>query len=277
MNRCMVAILLLGMSVHAQAVPHFAAVAATSLAPARSRQWVVDYAASYCVLSRHGLGTEPGIAFRTRPFADEHDLLVYFARTGEPYVSAKGSIFLGNAEGVEHGMALMEPKGAPYRYLDTQISAGELTRAAAASSMRIFIKQKLDVTIPLPQMQKAIGALRKCEADLAQRWQAEFGWVKPPKPIRSFHGLLSSRDYPSVAFSRNQTGRVRTLLKVGATGTVIGCRVIESSGAPLIDKRTCDIFLARIRFKPALDKTGRPVASSYIPPVVDYRLVRRDW
>ena len=174
-------------------------------------------------------------------------------------------------------MALLEPKGAPYRYLDTQISAEELTRAAASSSVRIAIKEKLDVTIPLPQMQKALTALRKCENDLARRWQAEVGWVRPPAPLRSFYGLVTSRDYPSVAFSRNQTGRVRTLLKIDARGMVADCKVIESSGAPLLDKRTCDIFRQRIGFKPALDANGKPVASSYIPPGVDYRLVRRDW
>ena len=61
-------------------------------------KWVVDYAQAYCVLSRHGIGAEPGVAFRTRPFADEHDVLVYFARTGEKYVSARGLIFLETAQ-----------------------------------------------------------------------------------------------------------------------------------------------------------------------------------
>jgi TonB family protein len=249
--------------------------AATPLQP--TGKWTVDYAPSYCILSRHGTGKEPGIAFRTRPFADEHELLVYFGRTGEGYVSAKGLIFLGRDAGVEHGMAIMEPEGKPYRYLDTQISADELSRAAAVSSLRIAIKEKLDVTVPLPQMQKALAALRKCENDLARRWQAEVGWVKPPVPQRRFQGLISSRDYPSVAFSRNQTGRVRTLLKIDATGTVADCTVIESSGAPLLDKRTCDIFLQRIKFDAALDENGKPVASSYVPPGVDYRLVREEW
>ncbi len=255
----------------------FSAVQANAAPLPPTGKWVVDYAPAYCVLSRHGTGSEPGIAFRTRPFADEHDLLIYFARTGEKYVSARGLIYLGGEAGVEHGMALMEPKGAPYRYLDTQISAGELTRAAAAPSMRIAIKEKLDVTIPLPQIQKALAALRVCENDLARRWQAEVGWVKPPVPLRRFDGLVRSRDYPSVAFTRNQTGRVRTLLKIDANGTVADCKVIESSGSPLLDKRTCDIFLKRIEFRPALNANGKPVASSYVPPVVDYQLVHREW
>jgi TonB family protein len=242
-----------------------------------SDEWTVDYATSYCILSREGSGQQPGIAFRTRPFADEHDLLVYFGRTGEGYVSAMGKIVLGSDTGVDHGMALMEPDGARYRYLDTQITADELTRAGTANSMRITIKGKLDVTILLPQMAKALTALRACETDLAHRWQAEIGWVRPPKPVRPFYGLITSRDYPSVAFSRNQTGRVRTLLKVDKTGGVVDCKVIESSGTPLLDDRTCSIFRQRIKFQPALDESGKPVMSNYVPPVVDYRLVRSEW
>jgi TonB family protein len=171
-------------------------------------------------------------------------------------------------------MAIMEPKQKPYRYLDTQISADELTRSAKAGSLRITIKETLDVTVPLPQMQKALAALRVCEADLARRWQTEMGWAKPPVPEKSFFRLAGPRDYPSVAFAKNQTGVVRALLNIDAKGMVSGCKVIESSGAPLLDKRTCDIFLKRAKFTPALNAKGKPVPSSYIPPGIDYRIVR---
>ena len=90
----------------------------------------------------------------------------------------------------------------------------------------------------------------------------KWGWVKAPEPQRSFYGFVSYRDYPSVAFIKNQTGRVRTLLRIDATGTVANCEVIESSGVPLLDKRTCDIFSKRAKFSPALNVDGKPVPSS---------------
>ena len=79
--------------------------AATPLQP--TGKWTVDYAPSYCILSRHGTGKEPGIAFRTRPFADEHELLfgtrreaLYFASL---LLAVKSAVGLG---GLLAGFAL---------------------------------------------------------------------------------------------------------------------------------------------------------------------------
>ena len=41
------------------------------------------------------------------------------------------------------------------------------------------------------------------------------------------------------------------------------CRIQESSGTDALDKKTCEIALARGRFQPATDSKGQPTASEY--------------
>lgn len=52
-------------------------------------------------------------------------------------------------------------------------------------------------------------------------------------------------------------------LTVGADGAPSGCRIYSSSGLPDTDRRTCDLAMQRLRFRPATDTRGEPVASTF--------------
>jgi protein TonB len=69
-------------------------------------------------------------------------------------------------------------------------------------------------------------------------------------------GLLNS-DNPRGQFQ----GTVSVRFTVEPTGQVTGCRPLVSSGNPALDGRTCLLVEQRLRFAPALDRQGRPVAS----------------
>ena len=48
---------------------------------------------------------------------------------------------------------------------------------------------------------------------------------------------------------------------VQTDGTVSDCRVVASTGNPLLDGRSCAIMRKRAKFEPARTKDGKPVAS----------------
>lgn len=70
---------------------------------------------------------------------------------------------------------------------------------------------------------------------------------------------LASTDIPS--------GLVGVVILVNANGTVSNCRIARSSGDPAIDSLVCQLTLRYVRFDPARDPYGRPVAQdiTYFP------------
>ena len=242
--------------------------------PLAKPKWVVDYAASFCILSRDLAVGQPGVAFRTRPLTDEHDLLIMLPPTGEPDSGAKGRLTSGTWVGEERWISIGEPAGKGQKYLDTHISAADLANVAAAGNMKLTIPRKLELTVPLGGIGKALAALRTCEDDLARKWQAENGWVVPPKLKDGWWRLFSQADYPGWASDRRKEGKVRALLTINIAGRISDCTIIESSGFAAFDKRTCEIFRNRARFSPALDVNRKPMPSKLMSPTVNYYLMK---
>jgi periplasmic protein TonB len=70
---------------------------------------------------------------------------------------------------------------------------------------------------------------------------------------------LTRGDYRSIAQGRLSTGRAMVTMRVEPTGVPSHCRVIRSSGDPVVDGGLCPLIEARLRFSPALDDHGRPI------------------
>jgi TonB family protein len=73
--------------------------------------------------------------------------------------------------------------------------------------------------------------------------------------------FISWTDFPSEAVGR--TGSVAYEVDVSTGGWPTQCRVIESSRVEVLDRRTCELAMARQRFLPAVDGAGQPRAGSY--------------
>ena len=72
---------------------------------------------------------------------------------------------------------------------------------------------------------------------------------------------LTPRDYPpSITRRWPRGGAVDVILRVGADGVPLSCRVARSFGDEAADSETCRLALARFRFQPGRDERGRPVA-----------------
>jgi TonB family protein len=82
-----------------------------------------------------------------------------------------------------------------------------------------------------------------------------------PRPIQPLAALVSDADYPPGAIQREASGTVGFTLDIDAGGAPTHCTVTQSAD-PELDQRTCEIFMARARFQPALDAGGQAVPGS---------------
>lgn len=97
--------------------------------------------------------------------------------------------------------------------------------------------------------------------------------AEPPSPhgavpIGGAAEWITTDDYPAAALARNEQGRVGVELAIGDTGSVVACRISESSGHESLDQAACRALRSRARFAPARDANGTPIAATWHRNVV---------
>lgn len=78
---------------------------------------------------------------------------------------------------------------------------------------------------------------------------------------RRLSGRMAYRDLPEGLLPEGREAAVRVVYAVRRDGRVEDCEIDRSSGIRTIDTLTCRLIEQRFRFRPALDRGGRPVRS----------------
>jgi len=84
----------------------------------------------------------------------------------------------------------------------------------------------------------------------------DYSRFTPARLVRN----LSRGDYRAIAAGRMPAGRAMMSIRIEPTGEVSNCRLLRSSGDPYVDSGLCPLITERLRFLPALDDRGRPIA-----------------
>jgi protein TonB len=71
---------------------------------------------------------------------------------------------------------------------------------------------------------------------------------------------IPDSEYRRFAATGIVSGSVALSVRVNADGSLTNCRILRSSGSPGADSLMCQLFIEYVRFSPALDPYGRPVA-----------------
>jgi protein TonB len=71
---------------------------------------------------------------------------------------------------------------------------------------------------------------------------------------------IPNREYRRFAATGLASGSVAITIRVNPDGSVSNCRIARGSGNPSADALMCQLTLQYIRFTPALDPSGRPIA-----------------
>ena len=79
-------------------------------------------------------------------------------------------------------------------------------------------------------------------------------------PAQKITKIPNSEYRRLASVSGMQFGTVGISIRVNADGTASNCRIARSSGSPLADSLMCQLTERYIRFRPARDPSGRPVA-----------------
>jgi protein TonB len=82
------------------------------------------------------------------------------------------------------------------------------------------------------------------------------GSVTPARKLTK----IPDREYRRLAATGTSRGKVDIKLRVNPDGSVSDCRVMRSSGNSYADALMCQLTLQYVRFSPALDPSGRPIA-----------------
>lgn len=88
--------------------------------------------------------------------------------------------------------------------------------------------------------------------------------TRAPNGPKIVSAALVSDDYPVSARRAGETGIVLYVVRVGSDGAASNCRIAWTSGAWLLDSRTCELVVSRFIFQPATDGHGQPVAGDYL-------------
>jgi protein TonB len=78
-------------------------------------------------------------------------------------------------------------------------------------------------------------------------------------PARKLSKIPDSQ-YRRLAASGIASGSVAVTIRVNPDGSVSNCKVVRSSGSPYADSLMCELTLRYVRFSPARDPAGRPIA-----------------
>lgn len=254
----------LGSAVFAALLACAGSAGAQPVEPDALSAWTLERSPERCVVSRRFGSTRDPVmlGFKAPTYGDALQIVVL--RSGHrTRIEQVGATLAIDAHDVKT-TALSYPLDARGRRVAhlLNVSGDESSRLRKAATLEIRIKEGVNRAFALAPMADAWVQLDFCLRRLRQTWNLEgastTGIATPPEPLVPLRQLLNSEDYPMSAFWENQSGATGVVLLVDETGMVKDCTLTETSGVATLDARTCGLLAARARFKPALDRDGRP-------------------
>jgi Gram-negative bacterial TonB protein C-terminal len=123
------------------------------------------------------------------------------------------------------------------------------------------------VTLETGSMRAPFVALNTCIDNLMATWGIDIEkhktLTRQVQPLQSPDKWIVSSDYPPDMLSLGQPALVEFRLSVGADGVPTACHIQSTTRPKEFDNAVCKSVMRRARFDPALDATGKPLASFY--------------
>ncbi len=127
------------------------------------------------------------------------------------------------------------------------------------------------LVFPTRTLVSAMAEMRKCAEDMVRDWgfdpAEQAALSRQPEPASPPRDWLTFGDLGRRKPFAGQLDSVLFRIDVGKDGAPFGCHVARSYGNPALAERSCALLLQRARFNPALDASGKPVASFWLSRV----------
>lgn len=256
------------------------AAAPKAIPLASTGRWSVDYADNMCTLS-HDFGTATDkitVAFRPWPMGTSTEI-VLIQPGPQPDAAirqGKASVMLGpDGKPIPANYVMYRLPKRGIRLTTISVAQDALSALGDAPSVTLSLRGEQPVAVAPVNTRAALDALVTCQDDLVRGWGLDpnerLTIGTPAKSLVDESVWFQTEDYPSSALLANKEGTVSLLWNIGVDGKVTGCRPVKKSGEQILDEAACAIMMKRGRYRPALDKTGAPMAS-HGARRVDWRL-----
>ena len=246
---------------------------AALLAPAG--KWVIDDRDYACVLSRtFGEGKE-AITLGVEPFPLSASATLMLATRSHGRAPSKDEARLTlspSNEQIRSDSTSVPAAVSGKQITSLSIERAELGKLARSKVVTVSIGRRDDISLAPTSMQAALTALSACEKNLLRSWgippDAVFAMMYPsntgatlPTDSSTAHRWVTDLDYPVSALAKGAGGTTIARWTIGIDGRVHDCTVVKSAGDTALDKAACTAITSRGRYRPALDKDGKPVIS----------------
>ncbi len=227
--------------------------------------WVVGYEEGVCLLQRKYGTSERPVTLSIRHVPTMDGVTVFLLDNGPSGAADSVRVGFGGTQSpVKATLATYTGKVQPIRYSEIALKSSELRRAAATSMLSFDAGSALQYTLAVPKLQAALAEVDKCLADELSRWGVSRDdlarTARFPEP--SDREDLDTGDFLLASASLKSSGRNVAYVRVDANGRPGECRIAVPSADAQLDQASCDV-LGAVRFEPAVDRAGTPVASVY--------------
>lgn len=127
------------------------------------------------------------------------------------------------------------------------------------------------IVLQTKTLPRAMEEMRKCHRQMIAGWgfdpAVQESLSRHAEPVDNPARWLSFKDYPQSGLKRRRSSIVVFRLNVDEAGQPTACFVPRSYTPQDFVVTTCKVLMSRARFKPALDASGKPVASYFVNSV----------
>ncbi len=248
-----------------------------ALQPAAS--WNIDYGDSRCSLTRTYGDTAAPVTLMFEPGFFGGSVTVFVTGTRKQ-LGRQGPVNVtltvpGRQQPIKTTGTRFHLPAGDRAVLQYVLRSNDLESLVDAPTIAIDTTNGPPVVVVLSLGKSALASLRRCEADLLQKFSYDEAKVArvTQRPRGNPASWITDRDYPEAARRAKVQGAAFVGMTIGINGKLSDCRILRSSGVPSLDQATCLILSERGRFQPGLDADGQPV-ESYQALNFDWRLPR---
>lgn len=261
-------------------------VSAKSISPLEMlepyNRWRVDYGLSECRLIRSFGDTSHSTTFQLSKIDPNPDFAPRLAIASEKISPSKNPVRIfisvdGHAERLQLGGSVLRVvSGAPpIMYTNGAGAFADVIQANIAKKQETTITVTVEnatIGLALGNLEKPLHALDSCMDDLTRTWgydpEAQRALKIKAMPVSPTSTWFNTNDYPLALAYTFKSGGVIARLDISDKGEINACHVMEAGGDPAFEHLTCEVAKKNGRFTPAIDKTGKPIATYFVLPVM---------
>jgi hypothetical protein len=246
----------------------------TATAPTAAR-WQLERGENTCSIILHGGSSAKDISLAVRHTPGQTEVFVHLINTSWSHSPVANPTHLTLS--LEPGGTVGETMSSysrnnfelPQPSVNFYVAAPAfLAELSTANALVVSDKGRPFARFELPVADKAVAALRSCEAARLKQWKIDpaflFSLRSTPVPEKSIASYVSDSDFPTGAVPSEFAGQTVVKVLVDIRGKGRDCTVLETSGSGMLDSFTCRILEKQVRFRPAVGADGNVVAAPYV-------------